>query len=329
MNYKFSGHETFPCRYTWLPKAVNLIKANCQALSDDEESIVELGIGKNMVKALRFWIQAMNVAKAERGKEYVITNFGEIIFGDQGVDRFLEDRRTLWLLHWNLLTQADSNLFAWDFLFNKWNQPNISPDEVLQAFERETIKIERKLSIVTLKQHFNVFLHTYVPTQGKKGNIIEDNLDCPLVELELIEQVGQKQPVDGTTKYENIYTFRRDAKPDITSDLFIYCLYDYMLKKKPNETEISFREIHTAPNCLGQAFKLQETDLRERLDHIGVESEGLFEYQESAQFQKVSGYNLKSVCKSDLLKKVYSNFQNRNVSEKFHNTQERELALSK
>lgn len=327
MNYKFSGHETFPCRYTWLPKAINLIKSNSETLSDEEEAIVELGIGKNMVKALRFWIQAMDVAKMERGKGYSITNFGEIIFGENGVDRFLEDRRTLWLLHWNLLTQPDT-LFAWDFLFNRWNQPNILPNEVLLAFEREAVKLDRKLSEVTLKQHFNVFLHTYVPTQGKKGDIVEDNLDCPLVELELIEAIGEKQIIDGTNKYENIYAFRLDAKPDITSNLFIYCLYDYMVKNKPNETEINFREINNAPNCLGQAFKLQEIEIRERLDHIEEDSQGLFDYKESAQFQKVLCNDLKNVDKKELLKKVFSNVEE--IDNQYtKNTVQKELALAK
>ena len=327
MNYKYSGHETFPCRYTWLPKAVSLIKENSESLSDDETSIVELGIGKNMVKALRFWIQAMNVAEIERGKGYSITDFGEIVFGEEGVDKFLEDRKTLWLLHWNLLSQSD--LFAWDFLFNKWNQIDISPNEVLQAFGREIIKFNKKMSPVTLKQHFNIFLHTYTPTLGKKGNIVEDNLDCPLVELQLIERVGQKQNVEGTNKLENIYTFNRDAKPDITSDLFIYCLYDYISRNKQNKSEISFREIHVGDNCLGQAFKLPETELRERLDRIKDDSNGMFEYKESAQFQKVFCNNFKDIDKDQLLREVYISTREKKSDKISKNTEHKELALAK
>lgn len=37
------------------------------------------------------------------------------------------------------------------------------------------------------------FLHTYVPTRGRKGEIQEDNLDCPLVELELIVKGGERE----------------------------------------------------------------------------------------------------------------------------------------
>src|SRR5579875_2189747 len=52
MNYRFSGHETFPCRYAWLPKAYQAINRDAKLLLDDENAMVELGVGKNMVHAI-------------------------------------------------------------------------------------------------------------------------------------------------------------------------------------------------------------------------------------------------------------------------------------
>ena len=51
----FSGHESFPCRYGWLPKLYEAISADPTLFSDDENAIVTLGIGRNMVKSIRFW----------------------------------------------------------------------------------------------------------------------------------------------------------------------------------------------------------------------------------------------------------------------------------
>jgi hypothetical protein len=53
-NYKFSGHETFPCRYAWLPKAVDTVNNNPAIFSDEDEAMIKLGVGKNMVRAIRF-----------------------------------------------------------------------------------------------------------------------------------------------------------------------------------------------------------------------------------------------------------------------------------
>ena len=191
MPFRFSGHETFPCRYAWLPKAYRAIQANPEVFADEETAMVELGVGKNMVRSMRFWAQATRIiAVSSRGHE--ATDFGMAIFGEGGFDPFLEDIRTLWLIHWQLCSQVDEPLFAWDFLLNRLQYPEISRSEVLRAFRQEADRLGRKLSDITLQQHFDTFLHTYVPTRSVKGDLREDNLDSPLVELDLIQKVGEK-----------------------------------------------------------------------------------------------------------------------------------------
>ena len=139
--HRFSGHETFPCRYAWLPKAYAALDEDASALADDEGAMVTLGLGKNMVRALRFWVQAMGVAQAGKNGDYVLTDFGRAIFAPHGLDPFLEDIRTLWLLHWHLSAQAEEPLFAWDYLLNRWQHPEITRDGVVSAFHRESEKL--------------------------------------------------------------------------------------------------------------------------------------------------------------------------------------------
>ena len=186
MPMKFSGHETFACRYVWLPKALQAIQSDPRVFADEDEAIVELGVGKNMVRSIRFWVEASGTAKpAQQGLEP--TKLGLLIFG--GWDPFIEDIQTLWLIHWNLTTQIEHPLFAWEFLFNRWHEPEFTESAVLKAFAKETDGLSKRLSSVTLQQHFQVFLHTYVPARGQKEEISEDNLDCPLTELELLVPV--------------------------------------------------------------------------------------------------------------------------------------------
>jgi Protein of unknown function (DUF4007) len=51
-NYRFSGHETFPCRYTWLPKAVPKLGARPDLFSRDQEdeAMVSLRVVKNVYR---------------------------------------------------------------------------------------------------------------------------------------------------------------------------------------------------------------------------------------------------------------------------------------
>ena len=43
----FSGHESFQCRSLWLKKGFDFVKAGRSFLNED--AVVELGVGKNMV----------------------------------------------------------------------------------------------------------------------------------------------------------------------------------------------------------------------------------------------------------------------------------------
>ena len=52
--YRISGHESFPCRYTWLPKAVQGLAHDVKLFGDEDQAMVTLGVGKNMVRSIRF-----------------------------------------------------------------------------------------------------------------------------------------------------------------------------------------------------------------------------------------------------------------------------------
>ena len=114
MNYRYSGHETFPCRYTWLPKAVQNLRRNNNLFTDEDEAMVQLGVGKNMVRAIRFWADAADVAIANESPATGLrpSEFGEDILGPNGHDEYLEDIRTLWLIHWKISANVQEPLFA-------------------------------------------------------------------------------------------------------------------------------------------------------------------------------------------------------------------------
>jgi hypothetical protein len=147
--------------------------------------------------------------------------------------------------------------------------------------------VNRPPSNVTLEQHFDTFLHTYVPTRSRKGDIQEDNLDCPLVELEFINLVGERR-INETGKREPIYAFRMEDKPDITPELFAYVLDDYWKKRRSSERTLSFKDVAYGHGSPGLVFKLPEWAVRQRLEEVSSDSSGPFRYQESATQQQIS-----------------------------------------
>jgi hypothetical protein len=288
MRFRFSGHESFPCRYTWLPKAYNALVEDPEIFSDDNSAMVRLGVGKNMVKAIKFWVQTFGVATAAPNRGGLeLTSFGHAIFGPEGLDPFLEDIQTLWLLHWKLSSIKEEPLFAWYFLLNQWSDPSFSRSEVLKNFTKESERLERPLSDFTKEQHFDIFLHSYVPVRSKKNiEVLEDSLDCPLNELQFIVPAGERI-VDEVNRREPVYEFNQENSRNISALVFVYCLYDYWQNYRPTELTISFRDVSALPSSVGQIFKINESDLRARLETLETYSEGLFEYIASVSVPRV------------------------------------------
>ncbi len=300
-DYRIAGHESFPCRYTWLPKAVRGLHDNPKLFSKEDDAMVALGVGKNMVRSIRFWSQAASMTNAgAKGDGHSRTKLGEALLGERGLDPFLEDIRTLWLIHWNLSTNIESPLLAWDYLLNRWHEPELVPSAALKALQKEAEKHEGRFSVVTLEQHLETFLHTYVPTRGRKGEVQEDNLDCPLVELELITKIGDRGNDNSSGKREPIYSFRRDEKPEISPELFAYCLNDFWQKHHKGEDTIPFREVAHGHGSPGQIFKLPEEDIRTRVDAL----RGSITYIESANQQRLHKHNNRDNI--ELLREIYS-----------------------
>lgn len=297
-----SGHGTFPCRHSWVPRAYQALAADATALADDVEAMIALGLGKNMILALRFWIDVMRIAEPEDGRRYTLTPFAHAVLGPTGFDPYLEDIRTLWLLHWNLASHVKAPLLAWHFLLFRWHLPEICRTDVVDALMNETNERARPLSRVTVDQHVDVFLHSYVASSRRSAGAVEDGLDCPLVDLNLLQEIGQRR-AGAAGRSEPTYAFRRERKPEITDHLFLYALEEYWNAHHPNELTLTFREVAVAEGSVGQAFKLPEDDLRERLERLGEITHDAMSYRASAAHPLVVR---KGPLRGNVLEAVYT-----------------------
>ncbi len=130
VKYAFSGHETFPFRYTWLPKGVGRL-LNQPDLFTREDALVALGVGKNMVKSIRHWCTVTGVVERVDKGNAKPTDLGLRLFGDDGWDPYLEDPGTLWLLHWQLVREPIP-ASTWYLAFTRWNTDRFGRDELVE-----------------------------------------------------------------------------------------------------------------------------------------------------------------------------------------------------
>ncbi|PKU22916.1 DUF4007 family protein [Telmatospirillum siberiense] len=278
--FRFGGHQTFPLRIAWLPKAVRGLSGGQDVLGNIVDGVIGLGLGKNMVEALRCWVDAYGVARrAPEG--WRLTEEGEAIFGPDGFDPFLEDVQTQWWLHWKISTQSPGRFFAWELLFNRWNEPSFTPSAVLVAFAKEAERSGRSLSEISLRQHFDVWLRTYCAPRGSR--LGEDGLDSPLVSLGLVRPSGEREELG---RREPIYTFDLSPKRTIAQAMFRYCLMSWWEARGGKEETVPFHEMATGVGSPGRILRMPESEVRNRLNLL-ARTGGEFELVESLNQQVV------------------------------------------
>ncbi len=278
---RLSGHETFVCRFAWLPKIVNRIgkEGDVAIFKDENTAMVSLGVGKNMVRSIRFWAEMAQVIESTK-EGHRVTKFGQELLGHDGYDQFLERPETLWLIHWKISTNVQTPSPFWVQLMNHWHRSDLSVSRAVPFLE-SALPPGTKYSERTLSDGFKVFVNSYVPTRGRKGEIAEDHLDCPLADLCLLKIAK--------TSGEPLYTFNMGDKPGISPQLLAYCLVDFWLLHHPDTDHLAFGAISAAEGSPGQIFKLPELSLRHRLESLSSISDGCLQFLDSSMQEQVQG----------------------------------------
>ena len=300
INASFSGHETFPFRYTWLKKgvdAVDTVKGKSTIFADDDATIT-LGVGKNMVRSIHHWCQTIGLIKGDgmgpdRRRLLVPTKFGNRIFADDGFDPYLEDVATLWLIHWQLATNAN-RATTWFWAFSVFGQNEFRKDtfisELINWAEKST---RNRISENSIKRDVDCFLRTYVPSRLTKTTTMEDTFDCPLVELDLISDSP-----DGNT-----YRFHRGSKPALPTEIFAAALSEFWDTRFSENNTLTFANIAYSEKSPGRTFQLDEDTLAEYLDRLESLTDGALRYDETAGMKQV--YRDRKIASTELLHRYY------------------------
>lgn len=295
--YRFGGHQSFALRTAWLPKAAQAIQDGEDVFTDPLRGVVRLGLGKNMVEALRAWVEAYGVAKREN-RSWRLTPIGQAVFGPAGYDRFLEDDQTLWLLHWNISTLAENPFFAWELLINRWSERFFTASEALAAFHAEAERTGRPLSNVSARQHFDVWLHTYLPARSGRG---EEGIDSPLTSLGLVVRAGDRETAQG--RREPVFGFDLEAKPAISNALFAFCLHDWWMRAYAFEETVPLSALTFGHGAPGRVFRMPEGEVLARITRLASARGATVELIESANQYMVR--RLKSATAKQLLAQLF------------------------
>lgn len=273
----FSGHETFPLRWTWLKKGLDAVSEDPGTFGADD-ALVKLGVGKNMVRAIRHWCLATGVIEegdGSRGKLMQPTEFGRSLLSDDGWDPYLEDPGTLWLLHWNLASRP-GRATTWFWLFNLQSTADFTIDGVVQSLVRLAREREwPKLTPTSLRRDVDCCVRTYYSGRKTARAVLEDTLDCPLAELKLVRPAVTK----------GSYVLTREARTSLPAEVFAYALGEY-LQARDATTAVGLDDLLYQPGAPGRVFGLDEQGLVRCIEEVSKRLRAVT-YDETAGLKQV------------------------------------------
>lgn len=267
---KFSGHQTFPFRYGWLEKGYAFINAG-KSFSDDS-SIVDLGVGKNMVDSIKYWCEMTGILE-----EGSVSRFGKkLLDQQQGWDPFLEDNASWWLLHWKLVTNPSFQT-AGTALFSCLRKPEFSKQDVAEAALRLVDSGKNPPTDSVIMRDVDCYIRSYCGTRRFEKKPVAESFECPLQELNLIQPMSEG----------DLYRFFIGSKASLPAEVIGYAICEYLGQENKNATTI--QRMLYKENSPGQVFMLDENSLVEAIQelHESPRWGGQFDFTESAGIAQV------------------------------------------
>ena len=248
----FGRHESFHPRYGWLKKAYDLVAEQSDVFRADNAT-VRFGVGKNMVRAIRFWSLAFKVTADKSRGTLKTTRWGDNIFdNDNGIDPYLERPETFWILHW-LLFAPPCIVPTWWIIINQIQGAVISGGDLLDTVQN-IVKNNPKWkapSPVSVKRDVDVFFHTYTSKRDKLT--VEEYIDCPFRNLRLARHDS------------NSIRFTFGPKTGLAPSVVAFACADFADRVKAKD-EISVARLAMEPGSVGSALKMNEGDLTDSLE---------------------------------------------------------------
>lgn len=263
IKYTFSGHESFPCKSLWLKKGYDFVKRERNFNAPD--TVIDLGVGKNMVSSIRFWLKSFGLYDGKDLSELADYLFDEVA----GRDKYMEDLATLWLLHFMIVTSDEATLYDWLFRGLQKERKEFDRAQVLSYVKRRLLE-DNKYSLFnenTVKKDIGVLLLNYVIPQKASSN---EDYSSLLLDLDLIRMDSDNNKV---------YFFNIEGKRQVTPEIFFYGL----VKLKGEERTVPYELLQE----LGLIFCMSDLETISMLKYIAEKYSNFVNYSDVAGIRQM------------------------------------------
>lgn len=273
----FSGHDKFDCKIDWIVKGLHSFSKDKEifSLSVREKAIEKTGLGNNMIKSLNYWLKVLGLIK-----DGELTILGEMILSK---DKFLENNDILWILHWNLVKNREDTTLYFMF-FNSIYLYRFKKDDIFDEVTSWLEKNKINLSPTTLNSDLDVFLKMYCSSDDEVNMSLLSDLNI-------------------LTKSKDSYILNIDSTMNISDDVFLYILNDYIdLFKIEENDSLSINDIQRGELSIQKCLCISENKLFSKINQLSNLTNGKLSYSEVAGIRQI--YISQKLDRLELLKNI-------------------------
>lgn len=247
----FQGHNTFVCKNNWLKKGYDFVQAG--GGFNDSDAVVRLGVGKNMVEAIRYWLRAFGLTD----ENDTLQPIAHELLADDGLDPYLEDSASLWYLHYCLVRTGRASLYH--LVFNEWRRENFSftRAQLAQFVSRRAVEHSgTTLNENTLDADLTMLVRSYAPPGREQSRPdVEEESTGLLQDLGLLTL----NRTDGLR-----YQIENLDRPELPWQVVLRVV----LENPAFGDVIGFTDLAVAADSPGLVFALSEKSLFQKLEEI-------------------------------------------------------------
>lgn len=280
---KIGGNETFALREGWLTKGIKLVRDSNSNPFLDEDAIIKFGMGTNMIKALRYYLNISGMIVDKKNICEVNKENGIDILIKK--DPYFEDDFCYFVFHYLVVSNVEKKT-VFGFLFNNIETEIFTKEDVEDVIKKTASSSNEKINDKTLKTDVNVALNMYA--KEKRIVDIEDTYISPLTSLKLIKNI------------DNNYYKKTSENVKCLSEYLVYYSIEKCLRE--NEEAINLNDLINRENSPVKIFNLNREQFNVYIDILRKKE--ILRYESTAGLNMI--YPQKEMTLIDVIKEHYS-----------------------
>ena len=249
-------HGSFYLRSGWGTKIIQAVEADDMIFSpaNEQEAVDRIGLGRVMIKALRYWADASGLTTEEKVQGGIAERRTDLFDLLESNDRYFQKPGSLLLLHRNIALNEE-NATAWYWAFNEFDKQAFTKEEFVDGLHYFLAVNEMSIKKAAVDKEFNCFKNTYLADKKFDIKTVMDEDTYPFFgSLHLLR-------INEDKKFEKTYL----TKAEMPLHILIYAIAKDNPEESGHRGQISIDKIMEEKRQVGRYFPMRYSKLIDML----------------------------------------------------------------